>query len=71
LNLWVRPISPRAEGFQIFVRNAANPDSNKPEDTVNVNVMQVNGNEPKRYVFNKVWAWEDTPAEMARGRLPP
>ncbi len=58
---------------QIFVRNAAHPDSNKPEDTVNINVLQINGNEPKRHVFNKVWAWEDTPADWPEGdtSLPP
>lgn len=48
---------------EIFIQNTAPIDSQKPEDTVNVHVLQFNGNEPKRNVFNNAWSWEDTPSE--------
>ena len=64
---------PPAGRVQIFLRNKAPHNSERPEDTVHINVLRINGNEPKRYVFNKVWAWEDSPDDWPEGdtSLPP
>lgn len=55
--------APAGGRVQLFLLNRAAEDSQKPEDTVHINVLAFDGNEPKRNVFSKAWAWEDTPAE--------